>query len=58
MGQFDPVSMIVIFSSMALVPLLLMITTSFLKVAIVLVIVRNALGVQQVPPTMAIYGIA
>lgn len=56
--QFDPVSTIVIFSSMALVPLLLMITTCFLKVSIVLVIVRNALGVQQVPPTMAIYGIA
>ncbi len=58
MGQFDPISMVFIFSGLALIPLMLMITTSFLKIAIVLVVVRNALGVQQVPPTMAIYGIA
>jgi type III secretion protein R len=58
MQSFDPLSMIVVLSSMALLPFMFMITTCFLKIAIVLVIVRNALGVQQVPPTMAIYGIA
>lgn len=56
--QFDPISMIVIFSSMAILPLAMMVTTSFLKISIVLLIVRNALGVQQVPPTMVIYAIA
>lgn len=50
--------MVVIFAGLALVPLLVMVTTCFLKIAIVMVIVRNALGVQQVPPTMAIYGIS
>lgn len=58
MQNIDPTLMIAIFSGIALMPLLLMITTCFLKMAIVLIIVRNALGVQQVPPTMAIYGIA
>lgn len=58
MSQFDPVSTVIIFSAMALIPLLLMITTCFLKISIVLVILRNALGVQQVPPTLALYGIA
>ncbi|MCY1524431.1 Flagellar biosynthetic protein FliP [compost metagenome] len=33
-------------------------TTSFLKIAVVLTLVRNALGVQQVPPNMALYGLA
>ena len=33
-------------------------TTSFLKIAIVLSLVRNALGVQQAPPNMAIYALA
>lgn len=45
-------------AGMGLVPLFFMITTSFLKIAVVLVIVRNALGVQQVPPNMVLYGIA
>ena len=58
LNSFDPVTMIIIFVGMALLPLLLIITTSFLKVSIVLVIMRNALGVQQVPPTIAIYGIS
>ena len=31
---------------------------AFLKIVIVLMITRNAIGVQQVPPSMAINGIA
>lgn len=55
---FDPFTLITVFIGFALIPLLLLITTSFLKIAIVMVIVRNALGVQQVPPTMALYATA
>lgn len=33
-------------------------TTSFIKIAVVLFIVRNALGIQQTPPNIVIYGIA
>src|SRR5690606_20242327 len=40
------------------VPLLLIVSSAFLKIVIVLMITRNAIGVQQVPPNMALYGIA
>jgi type III secretion protein R len=43
---------------LALIPLLVMVTTCFLKFVIVLTLTRNALGVQQVPPTIALQGIA
>ncbi|MPS30342.1 MAG: EscR/YscR/HrcR family type III secretion system export apparatus protein [Alcaligenaceae bacterium] len=57
-GQFDVISFSVLLAMMALVPLMVVTTTSFLKIALVLLVLRNAVGVQQVPPTMAIYGIA
>ena len=55
---FDPITLTVTLTGLALLPLLLIITTSFLKIAIVLIIARNAMGVQQAPPTMALYAIA
>ena len=58
MTGFDPVSLAVILAMLALVPLAAVMTTSFLKIAIVLSLVRNAIGVQQVPPNMALYGLA
>jgi type III secretion protein R len=54
----DIVSLALVFAAMALVPLLVVTTTSFLKVSLVLLVLRNAIGVQQVPPTLAIYGIS
>lgn len=57
-GQFDVVSFSVMLGLLALVPLMVVTTTSFLKIALVLLVLRNAVGVQQVPPTLAIYGIA
>ena len=57
-GGFDPVSLAVILALLALLPLMAVMTTSFLKLAVVFALVRNALGVQQVPPNMALYGLA
>jgi type III secretion protein R len=54
----DILSLTVIFGLLALVPLIVITTTSFLKISLVLLVLRNAMGVQQVPPTLAIYGIA
>jgi len=54
----DPISLIFALALLSLLPILVVTTTSFLKIAIVLSIVRNALGVQQIPPNMAIYGLA
>ena len=57
-GSLDPASLAVLLAGLTLLPLLLVCTTSYLKISVVLMIVRNALGVQQVPPTMAMNGMA
>ena len=54
----DPVVLAVFLGALALMPMLLVVCTAFLKIVIVLMITRNAIGVQQVPPSMAINGIA
>lgn len=54
----DPFLLALFIGGMSLVPLLLIICSAFLKVSIVLTITRNAIGVQQVPPNMALYAIA
>ncbi|MFL1490953.1 type III secretion system export apparatus subunit SctR [Pseudomonas antarctica] len=54
----DPVVLALFFAALSLLPMLLIICTAFLKIVIVLMITRNAIGVQQVPPSMAINGIA
>lgn len=58
MTSANPISMALVLALLALVPLTVVMTTSFLKIAVVLTLVRNALGVQQVPPNMALYGLA
>ena len=45
-------------AALSLLPMLLITTTAFLKTVIVLMITRNAIGVQQVPPSMAVYAMA
>lgn len=57
-GPTDVVSFATLLGALALIPLLVVTTTSFLKISLVLLVTRNALGVQQVPPTLAIYGVA
>ena len=58
MGDLNPVSLAVAFALLALVPTIVVVTTSFLKIGVVIMLVRNALGVQQIPPNIAIYGLA
>jgi type III secretion protein R len=45
-------------AAMALVPFAILMVTSFSKMAVVLSIVRSALGTQQAPPTMVLTGLA
>ena len=58
MSNFDPITLAVVLALMALLPTLVVVTTSFLKIAIVMSLIRNALGVQQIPPNLALYGMA
>lgn len=54
----DPILLIAALALLALVPLVIATCTAFLKIAIVLSLVRNALGVQQVPPNLVLYALA
>ena len=54
----DPIVLAVFVGALSLMPMLLIVCTAFWKIVIVLMITRNAIGVQQVPPSMAINGIA
>ena len=54
---FDP-NLIYIFGLLAVLPFLLVSTTSFVKLAVVFSLLRNALGIQQIPPNIALYGLA
>ena len=56
-GAFDPLMFALFLGALSLIPLMMIVCTCFLKIAIVL-FTRNAIGVQQVPPNMALYGIA
>src|SRR6202034_214771 len=48
----------VLLSLLSLMPFIIMILTSFMKIVIVLSLLRSALGVQQAPPNQIINGVA
>ncbi|HLA73072.1 MAG TPA: type III secretion system export apparatus subunit SctR [Steroidobacteraceae bacterium] len=58
MNHADPMPLILVLGLMAVLPLFVVMTTSFMKIAVVLSLVRNAMGVQQIPPNLALYGLA
>ncbi|NVJ92107.1 MAG: type III secretion system export apparatus subunit SctR [Methylocystaceae bacterium] len=54
----NPMTLIGSMSALALLPFIAIMVTSFVKFAVVLSLVRNALGVQQIPPNSALYGLS
>ncbi|MDH3529331.1 MAG: type III secretion system export apparatus subunit SctR [Acidobacteriota bacterium] len=54
----NPVVLIIVIGALALAPFGLIMLTSFVKLAVVLSILRNALGTGQVPPNQVITGVA
>ncbi|MEH3970346.1 EscR/YscR/HrcR family type III secretion system export apparatus protein [Escherichia fergusonii] len=54
----NSISIIAVLSLFTLLPFIVAAGTCFIKISIVFVIVRNALGLQQVPSNMALNGIA
>jgi type III secretion protein R len=57
-GTANPVVLIIILGALALAPFALIMLTSFVKISVVLSILRNALGTQQIPPNQVITGIS
>ena len=58
MSGSDPLSMLITLVALAALPFAAMVVTSYTKVVVVLGLLRNALGVQQVPPNMVLNGVA
>lgn len=54
----DISSQAVVLVFLALLPFLVMLLTSFMKIVITLSLLRNAIGVQQTPPNQVVNGIA
>jgi flagellar biosynthetic protein FliP len=57
-GVALPFQILAALSVLTLAPYLLIMMTSFIRVAIVLSFIRSALGTQQVPPTQVLMGLA
>jgi type III secretion protein R len=56
--QFSPSSALVTVVLLALAPFVAVMVTSFTKIVVVLSLLRNALGLQQVPPNIVLNGLA
>ncbi|WP_420969605.1 type III secretion system export apparatus subunit SctR [Bradyrhizobium sp. B120] len=54
----DPATLIVLMGAIAVVPFVAITVTSYVKLVVVLGLLRNALGVQNIPPNMALNAIA
>lgn len=52
------ITMLTMITIVALLPFAVILLTSFVKIVIVLSLLRNALGVQQAPPNQALNGVA
>lgn len=57
-GVSKPLVLLLVLAALALVPFVIMMATAFVKLAVVLALIRNALGTQQVPPNVVVTGLA
>ena len=55
---YDPITLILCMLALALLPFAIMMMTSFIKLVVVMNLLRQAMGLQQVPPNMVINGLA
>ena len=57
-GYPDPFLLGAVFALISFLPVLALVATSYLKILVVLGLIRNAIGVQQVPPNMVLAAVA
>jgi type III secretion protein R len=56
--MIDPLNLILILAIAALVPFIAIVATAYIKLSVVFLLLRNALGVQQIPPNSALNALA
>lgn len=54
----QPLLLVAALGALTLVPFAVMLVTSFVKIAVVLSMVRTAIGVPQIPPTLVVTGLS
>ena len=54
----DPLLLIVGMALLGMVPFLAVMATTFVKISVVIMLIRNAMGIQQIPPNMTLHGLA
>ncbi len=57
-GIPNPILLVSGLAALGLAPFLAIMVSSFVKIVVVIYILRNALGLQQVPPNLAVNGLA
>jgi type III secretion protein R len=57
-GVSRPLVLLIILAALALAPFIIMMATAFVKMAVVMSLMRNAIGTQQVPPNIVVTGLA
>ncbi|WP_461211042.1 type III secretion system export apparatus subunit SctR [Desulfocurvus sp. DL9XJH121] len=58
MDNFNPITLIFVMVVIGIAPFAIMMITSYVKIVVVVSLVRNALGVQQIPPAAVLNGLA
>ena len=58
MFQTNPFLLITLLVGLSLLPFVAMIATSYLKIVVVVSLIRNALGIQSIPPNMVVNALA
>lgn len=54
----NPATLILVITALGVAPLAIITMTSFIKISVVMFLLRNALGIQQTPPNIILYAIA
>jgi type III secretion protein R len=58
LGLSDPYTLMLVLLALSLAPFFIMMVTSYLKLVVVLSLIRNALGIQSIPPNIVLNGLA
>lgn len=54
----DPPTLILLLGGLGLLPFFIVMGTCFVKLVVVMSLVRNAIGIQSIPPNIALHGLA
>lgn len=57
-GVSRPLVLLLMLAGLAMIPFVVMMATSFVKLSVVLALIRSALGTQQIPPNVVLTGLA